>query len=85
MPDENQALNPPRLDGRALEEVVLDLLVNGENQRPWSELELALEVGDAIDAADAIAGLRTAGLIHKTSDGFIFATRASIRHTELIE
>jgi hypothetical protein len=56
---------------------VLDLLVNGENQRPWSEHEVALQIGDAIDAADAIAALRAAGLIHKTSDGFIFATRAS--------
>jgi hypothetical protein len=85
MPEENQALNPPRLDSRSLEEAVLDLLVNGENQRPWSEHELALEIGDAIDAADAIAGLRAAGLIHKTSDGFVFAARASIRHSQLIQ
>jgi hypothetical protein len=72
------------MDSRALEEAVLDLLINGENQRPWSEHELALEIGDTVGAADATAGLRAAGLIHKTSDGFVFAARAAIRHSQLV-
>jgi hypothetical protein len=82
MPDETPGL-PRKLDSRQLEGFLLDLLINGENQRPWSEHELALEIGDAISAADATAGLRAAGLIHKTSDGFVFAARASIRHSQI--
>jgi predicted transcriptional regulator len=68
-----------------LAEVVLDLLVNEANQRPWSERELALELGNASAAADAITNLRAAGLIHRTSDGFVFAARAAIRYSELTQ
>jgi hypothetical protein len=80
MPDEQTTPDPAE---HAHEGTVLNLLILSENQRPWSMHEIALEIGSPTFAADAIANLHATGLVHKTSDGFIFATRAALAANEL--
>jgi hypothetical protein len=65
--------------------VVLDLLADAEIQRPWSLEEVAREIGSPIAAADALDALHAAGLAHRTTDGFVFATRAAVRYHEITE
>lgn len=55
----------------------MSLLLVQDGQRPWSTEELIREVGREIDIHDAIADLQRVGLIHRTTDGFVFATRAA--------
>jgi hypothetical protein len=50
----------------------------------WSVEDLGRSIEDAIGAVDAVAGLRAAGLIHKTTDGFVFATHAGHRAVTMI-
>jgi hypothetical protein len=45
--------------------------------------ELEREVGNPVGVADAINALHDAGLIHRTSDGFVFVTRAAARFSQL--
>jgi predicted transcriptional regulator len=58
---------------------VLELLL-GDEQRPTTMQEIAREIGNSVIASDAIASLGRAGLIHRTRDGFIFATRAAVHY-----
>ena len=62
---------------------ILEQLVYPEEQPPLSVDELIRERGDAVADIDAISRLKRAGLIHRTTDDFVFATRAAIRYTEL--
>ena len=61
---------------------VLYLLTDGD-QPLWSvdELERAMEDHCAVDY---VHGLHRAGLIHRTSDGFVFAARCGVRAVEII-
>jgi predicted transcriptional regulator len=61
---------------------VLELLL--DSQRPWSISEIQREIGEEIATTDAIANLHAAGLAHRTTDNFIFATRAAVRYYELV-
>ncbi|HEV7564384.1 MAG TPA: hypothetical protein VGO31_00295 [Microbacteriaceae bacterium] len=79
MPDQQPSPDTPDRAKNATNGTVLDLLIEDEDQRPWTHDELALEIGSAIVVGDAIDNLQAAGLVHKTSDGFIFATRAAIQ------
>ena len=82
MPDE-QPIHEGDPAEYATDETVLDLFLYGDSQRPLTLHEVGLEIGSEIVAADAIANLHAAGLIHKTSDGFLFASRAAIRHHDI--
>jgi hypothetical protein len=62
---------------------ILDLLLNDEAQRPWAIAEVVREYGHETNAIDALDRLHGAGLVHKISDGFVFASRAAIRYSEL--
>jgi hypothetical protein len=46
--------------------------------------DLGREVEDADDAEIAVTELAQAGLVNRTSDGFVFATRAGVRVVQLI-
>jgi hypothetical protein len=73
------------VDGEAHAEWgVLNLLIGPEEQRPWSVEEIIRERGNRLEALDAIDRLHATGLIHKTSDGFIFATRAAVRYGQIV-
>jgi hypothetical protein len=62
---------------------VLEVLIGSGQPGLWSVAEIGLEIGDELTAIDALEALNRAGLIHRTSDGFVFATRAAIRASEL--
>lgn len=78
MPDEQRNPDTPDRAKNATDATVLDLLVEEENQRPWTRDDLALAIGSSMVVEDAINNLHAAGLVHRTSDGFIFATRAAV-------
>jgi hypothetical protein len=57
----------------------MTLLLVEDDQRPWSTEEMIRDIGRRTDVLDAIANLHGAGLINRTTDGFIFASRAALR------
>ena len=69
----------PNPEPSQTESAIMSQLLVADEQRPWSTEELAREIGKPIAVADAIAALHAAGLIHRTSDGFLFPTRAAVR------
>lgn len=64
-----------------IEQAVLALLTD-HSPGLWSDEEIARELGDRIEAADAVAALLRAGLAYRL-DGFVFATRAAVRAVQL--
>jgi hypothetical protein len=66
------------------ERAVLDLLLDPDVPGPWSSHEIGVALGDEVRAADAIAGLQRAGLVHRCHE-FVFATRPAARCMELGE
>jgi hypothetical protein len=81
MPDQDDTRAPgARYD--ALEQQILYLLTNG--LPIWSVADLGRELDDPPGVEDAVYGLRTAGLIHQTSDSFVFATRPGFRMVEIV-
>jgi hypothetical protein len=63
---------------------VLFLLTRTESGQPlWSVPDLAREL-DKAEIEDAVRGLRQAGLIHQTADGFVFVSRAGARAVAMI-
>lgn len=76
MPDDD-----PTEDVRSFEELERDVLhaLTLESARVWSVDDLGHAINSQIGAVDAVAGLLAAGLIHKTADGFVFASYAGCR------
>jgi hypothetical protein len=64
------------------EKTILSLLLVADSQRPWSVEEVARELGHRVRAADGIASLHAAGLVHRCGE-FVFATRAALRMDQL--
>ena len=64
---------------------ILTLLIDDDQQRPSAVGEVAREYGDRLAAIDAVARLQGAGLIHRTSDDFVFVTRAAARDHEIAQ
>jgi hypothetical protein len=62
---------------------VLTRLIRPDDQRPWSVAELIREVRSEVAARDSIGRLVRSGLIHLTSDGLVFPTRAALHYTEI--
>ncbi len=80
MPD---ASPESRLSSSESEWDVLELLLDDDTQRPWTMSEIEREIGSQVVAADALAGLDRAGLIHRTSDGFVFASRPAVHYHQI--
>jgi hypothetical protein len=68
-------------DPEQVDSAILGLLVDLEAQRPWSVDEVAREIGDEVATADGLARLTAAGLTHRISEGFVWASRAAL-HAE---
>ena len=65
---------------RHIDNVVMSLLLRGP--WPWSARELAQELGNEIEALDALQRLASHGLAHRLED-FAFPTRAARRAAEI--
>jgi hypothetical protein len=83
MQDESKPDPDPAAEADRIESTILDLFTGPGGSGLWSVEEVGREIGDEIKAADALEALHRSGLIHRTSDGFVFATRAAIRASEL--
>jgi hypothetical protein len=59
---------------------LLGVLVDSNQQRPWSIDEIEREIGS--DATDCLDMLYAAGLIHRL-DGYVWATRAALVADEI--
>jgi hypothetical protein len=78
MPDVQSTPEPSEDDTRT-ESAIMTLLLVEDQQRPWSTDEMIREIGRPLEVTDAIDNLHGAGLVHRTSDGFVFASRAATR------
>jgi hypothetical protein len=76
MSDTEPTLMPAESKTRT-ESAIMTLLLVHDDQRPWSTEELIRTIGRELETRDAISNLHAAGLLHRTTDGFIFATRAA--------
>jgi hypothetical protein len=81
MHDQDTRTPAERFD--AMERDVLYLMTDG-HQPVWSVDDIGRAVEQPAYAEDAVRGLRGAGLIHQTSDGYVFATRAGVRMVEIV-
>ncbi|HEY3829070.1 MAG TPA: hypothetical protein VGL57_07735 [Solirubrobacteraceae bacterium] len=80
MSDASIPYSGERLD--QLELMVLHMMT-GDELPIWAVPDLARELQDPEGVSDAIRGLRTTGLVHETSDGHVFPTRAAVRMVEI--
>ena len=80
MPDENPT---PAERWDAQERDVLYLLT-GDDLPIWSAEDIGRSIEQPRSAEDIVRTLRSDGLIHQTSDGYVFATRAAFRLVEMI-
>jgi hypothetical protein len=72
-------------DPRYTEREILYALTSPCDGQPlWSLEDLGRELGDRIAVEDALQQLHSAGLIYRTTDGFIFATRAAVRLIQIV-
>jgi hypothetical protein len=58
-------------------------MLDADQHRVWSTQELAREIGRPVDVTDAIDALHGAGLIHRTTDCFVFVTRAAAHFSQI--
>jgi len=82
MPEQEPSCEPTVCDSRTQSAIMTVLLVH-HDQRPWATDELVRDIGRPRDVLDAISNLHGAGLTHRTTDGFVFASRAAIHMDRL--
>ncbi len=76
---------PDPLDrAREIERDILYLLTEPEDNQPlWTLEDLACEMQEP-SIIDYIRPLQCSGLVHRTSDGHVFASRAAVRHVQIV-
>jgi hypothetical protein len=82
MPDEQPT--HPLERAREIERDILYLLTDPEDNQPlWSVEDLVRET-DERDVLQYLGSLHRAGLIHRTSEGYVFASRAAVCHIQMV-
>ncbi len=67
-----------------MERDVVYLLTDPDGVQPiWSVEDIGREI-ESKHPMDAIRGILRAGLVHRTADGFMFATRAAVRMVQMV-
>ena len=82
MPDNRSSTEPDAHD--FLDQAVLQLMLDLDRQRPWSEGEIARMISTPGDVAVSLARLRSAGLVHRWSD-LATATHAAVYFHEIAQ
>jgi hypothetical protein len=83
MPDE-QPIPDPLDRAREIERDILYLLTEPEDNQPlWTLEDLAREMQEP-SITDYIRPLQCSGLVHRTSDGHVFASLATVRHIQIV-
>jgi hypothetical protein len=67
-----------------LDWAILGLLVNPNEQRPWSEAEIARDISTPGNVSDGLARLHKAGLVHRW-EGLASATQSAVRFYNLTQ
>jgi predicted transcriptional regulator len=67
-----------------LDRAVLGLMLDIDQQRPWSEAEIAREISTPGHVPASLKRLRTAGLIHRWND-LVTASRSAVRAHEITQ
>jgi hypothetical protein len=83
MPDKQPTLRERDDSDVVQREILYALTEPGDNQTLWTIEDLAREMEDRA-VIDKVNALHRAGLIHRTSDGYIFASRAAARQIQLV-
>jgi hypothetical protein len=81
---QDETNSPARPDPDDAERMVLLLLSTQLGRSLWSRREIATALGSAVDAADGVAGLHAAGLVH-CIDEFVFLSQSALRARQLEE
>jgi Mn-dependent DtxR family transcriptional regulator len=83
MPDQ-EATPDPADHYRQHELEIIYLLTDPDDNQPlWTLEDLAREL-DEPEAIIYVRRLQEAGLVHRTSDGHVFASRAAVRQVQLV-
>ena len=82
MPDQQPI--PHEKDHAAVELSVIYVLTDPDDNQPlWTIDDLAREL-DEPEIINYVRRLQQAGLLHRTSDGHVFASRAAVRQVQLV-
>jgi hypothetical protein len=83
MPDAQPMPDPAERARQKESEILYVLTHPGEIKPLWTLEELACEM-DEHDIEACVNALQRAGLVHRTSDGHVFASRAAVRHIQIV-
>jgi hypothetical protein len=73
----------PDVDQRAVEAVIMMMLLSSTHEGPWTRAELERELSaPALDVQDALAALQGSGLLHMQGE-LVTASRAAQRMDQL--
>lgn len=68
----------PAREHDQIDRAILSLLLDGDSRGPWSDDEIAREIGNRVETVDGLARLAGAGLVHRLSSGYAWASRAAL-------
>ena len=71
----------PAAEEISADAAILTLLLDDDHQHPWTDEEVARDIGDDLAVTDALARLQSTGLVHRHA-GFVFPTRAAQRASQ---
>jgi len=82
MPDRQPPADPTVAEHERQREALFLLTDPGDNQPLWSVEDMAREL-EEFDIIDSVNALQRAGLVNRTSEGYVFATRAAVRQCQI--